>query len=72
MGFDMASKNMINGKINQDERYTDLNYFNYIKVQNKEITYLNESDIRNFPRMSKKIRIYFSSLCYCQRIENQF
>ena len=36
------------GKIFQDVRDPDLNYFDEINIPSKETTYINETDIKNF------------------------
>ena len=49
--FEQISFNLFesqNGKIFQDDRDPDLNYFDEINNPSKETTYINEADIKNF------------------------
>ena len=42
------------GKIFQDDRDPDLNYFDEINIRSKETTYLNETDIKDFLYETKR------------------
>ena len=37
------------GKMFQDDRNRDLNYFNGTNIPRRETTYINETDVINFP-----------------------
>ena len=49
--FEQVSFNLFeskDGKIFQDDRNPDLNYFDEINISSKEATYINETDIKKF------------------------
>ena len=68
MSFEMASNNFEfdfeqisfnpfespDGKIFQNDRDRDLNYFDEINIPSKETIYLNEADIKNFLYETKR------------------
>ena len=43
------------GKIFQDDRDPDINYFNEVNIPSKKTTYLNEIDIKNFLHETQKL-----------------
>ena len=44
------------GNIFQDERDSDLNYFDELSISSKETTYINQTDIKNFRNETQRLQ----------------
>ena len=48
------------GKMFQNDRDPDINYFDEINIPSKEMTYLNETDIKNFLYKTQRFQNVFT------------
>ena len=60
------------GKIFQDDKDSDLNYFDAISIPSKETTYINETDIKSFLYEKKRFEDVSVFLINIRRLKNNF